>query len=301
MERTEIPQTPRLGEEGEACLQCSTTLATDQRYCLNCGERRAEARLPFMEILRGDGDGDRLREVEREVELAPVPPPSRLLTAPMGVAAMALLVLALGVGVLIGDDSEPQARPVALTQPAPVINVQAGGTPVAEETFKSDWPEGEDGFTVQLQTLPKDGTDVAAVTAAKTAAEGQGAEDVGALDSDEYASLDGGEYVVYSGVFSKRAQAKKALKKLKKDFRDAKVVEVSGGVGDDDAGDPDALSGKKKKATVSRKQLEDLNKLSPAERQKRSLKLPDETKLPGKPPKKDKKKPGGGSDAETIG
>ena len=44
----------RLGEEGEACAQCGTRLATDQRYCLTCGTPRAEPRLDFQRHLSGE-------------------------------------------------------------------------------------------------------------------------------------------------------------------------------------------------------------------------------------------------------
>ena len=37
----------RLGPDGEACATCGASLAADQRYCLNCGERRAATRVPF--------------------------------------------------------------------------------------------------------------------------------------------------------------------------------------------------------------------------------------------------------------
>ncbi len=79
--------------------------------------------------------------------------------------------------------------------------------PPRSAEFTSDWPEGQDGYTVQLQTLPKDGTQVPAVRAAKSDAKSKGATDVGALDSDDFSSLDGGNYVIYAGVFDTKKQA----------------------------------------------------------------------------------------------
>jgi hypothetical protein len=75
--------------------------------------------------------------------------------------------------------------------------------------------------------LPKDATQPAQVDAAKADATSKGADDVGALDSDEYPSLDPGEYVVYSGTYSSKKAARKDLRALRKDFPDAKVVEVA--------------------------------------------------------------------------
>jgi hypothetical protein len=42
---------PLFGADGEPCATCGAPLAADQRYCLSCGTRRAEARLPFLDVL----------------------------------------------------------------------------------------------------------------------------------------------------------------------------------------------------------------------------------------------------------
>jgi hypothetical protein len=69
---------------------------------------------------------------------------------------------------------------------------------------------------------------VSAVQAAKTAAGAKGAREVGALKSDDFAGLGSGSYVIYSGVYHARAQATKALARLKKTFPGASVIKVSG-------------------------------------------------------------------------
>lgn len=35
------------------CAECGAPLADDQRYCLSCGARRSDARLPFVDVLAG--------------------------------------------------------------------------------------------------------------------------------------------------------------------------------------------------------------------------------------------------------
>lgn len=291
---------PQLGEQGERCAGCEAELAPDQRYCLNCGRRRAHARLPFLEVLADrDADG---RPAGAAPSLAPAGAPGpRSVTPLAAVTAVSAVVVALAAGVVIGHqgDGSKAAKPQ-------VISVAGGGpaaaaAPVAK--FVDDWPKGKNGYTVQLQVLPKDSTQPPAVAAAKTAAQGKGAADAGALDSDSYASLDGGNYVVYSGVFDKQKDAQAALAKVKKSFPGAKVVKVSAG-GDGGAsqkGDPNALNGKTKSATLDRSQLKGLHSLPPSEYQKKAAKLPDETKLPGKPPPTDNKAPGGGSGAGASG
>ncbi len=37
----------------DPCPTCGAAMAADQRYCLSCGNRRAEARLDYLEVLRG--------------------------------------------------------------------------------------------------------------------------------------------------------------------------------------------------------------------------------------------------------
>ncbi len=58
---------PPLGEEGAACSSCGAPLATDQRYCLNCGERPADPRVDYARHLGPTG------RVRMETATAPRP------------------------------------------------------------------------------------------------------------------------------------------------------------------------------------------------------------------------------------
>jgi hypothetical protein len=286
---------PALGREGEPCARCGAPLAADQRYCLECGTRRADARIAFQDVLEA-----RARREVAPVAAAQGEPPRRSISPVYAGAGVAVLGFALVLGILIGSAGDDPPQQVAAAQPQVItVAAPASGQPVALQ-FTSDWPAGQDGYTVQLRTLPKDGTEVAAVQAAKSAAQSKGASDVGALDSDEFGSLGAGNYVIYAGVFDTRKQAKRALGRLERDFPEARIVQVSAGGSISGKGDKDALSGKKKEATVDKNQLEKLQKLSPDEYQKKAKKLPDTTKLPGKAPPKDNKKPGGGSEGDVI-
>lgn len=297
----EKPFAPTLGADGEPCAECGAPLAHDQRYCLNCGRRRTAARIPFLEILREE-QANALEAARAQAE-QPAEEEVKPISAQVAAAVVGGLLLLVMVGVLIGalvggGDSGTGAPQVLTVGGGAGLQASAATTP-----FQSDWPQGKDGWTVQLQTLPNNTTTPDGVTAAKTAATGKGAPDVGALNSDDYTSLDPGSYVVYSGVFDKKKQAAAALKKLKKDFPDAKVIQVNGDKGSgvaDKGGDPDALSGRKKEAVVDRSQLQQLQNLPPDQYSKAARKLPDTTILPGKPPPKDDKKPGAGSSGTTI-
>jgi len=160
------------------------------------------------------------------------------------IAGVGVLLLAMGVGVLIGRSGAAKQS----TAPPQVITVasapsSAGAAPVASEAgFTSDWPAGKTGYTVQLQTLPQPGTTLSAVESAKSAASAKGAPAVGALKSEEFTSLSAGSYVVYSGVYSKKPEAEKALGSVKQRFPGAKVIDVSNGGSSSSSKEPSSSS-----------------------------------------------------------
>ncbi len=219
------PQPSAGGPAAPACAACGSPLAADQRYCLECGERCPQT----SEFLRSGAP------VAGSPPTTPAQPPGASSDSPHGprsntvslLAGVGVLLLAMGVGVLIGRSGGSSKQ-----GPAPVEVVTQAGTPTgasAEPSFSGDWPSGTSGYTVQLQTLPVSGTTVAAVNTAKSAASGKGASGVGALKSEEFASLSGQNYVIYSGTYHKQAEAQKALGALKKNFPGAKVIHVSAG------------------------------------------------------------------------
>lgn len=123
---------PVLGEPGAPCRTCGAPLAADQRYCLQCGTRRAEARLPFLEILKGQAPGPARRSHVAPLAAAPQHGGGlgRVSANAVAIAGVACLVLALGVGVLIGNMNDNEAPAAA---PAQIIRVGAvGATPTAE-------------------------------------------------------------------------------------------------------------------------------------------------------------------------
>jgi hypothetical protein len=270
-------QTPR--QQGEACVACGSPLAADQRYCLECGERRA----PVSDFLRSGPP-------RRPAPASPPPqaPPSTGLEAPGApgrsntlslLAGIGVLLLAMGVGVLIGRSGSGSGKPA----PAQVISVGSTGTgtsTTAEESFTGDWPSGTKGFTVQLETLPSSGTSVASVAKAKTAASAKGASSVGALKSEEFSSLTAGSYVIYSGVYHKRSEAQKALGSLKKKFPAAKVIEVSEGSASSGGGSKESSGssgseGVSSKKAASPKVLESLEHAKGKSYVEKSKALPD--------------------------
>lgn len=107
---------------GDHCPSCGAQLATDQRYCLECGHRHGDPRLPFMDAVV-------LMDAVRRPQQPPPPPPrkSRKGISPNAalITGVATLLLALGIGVLIGKSGNDT---VASAPEAPrVITVNGGG------------------------------------------------------------------------------------------------------------------------------------------------------------------------------
>jgi hypothetical protein len=126
----------KLGEEGDVCSQCGTVLATDQRYCLNCGTPRSEPRLDYERAL---GPG------ERAGAPASGPAAGGVGWSPLFVVlAIAALGVMLLLGVLIGKDdndvtvTEVPASTTTTTTPtatAPATTTTPAPTPTETETL----------------------------------------------------------------------------------------------------------------------------------------------------------------------
>lgn len=112
---------PSTVQSSDRCPACGVPLAADQRYCLECGQRCGEPRLPFMDA------AVLMDAVRRSRQPAPPPPPkerrSRISPNTALIAGVGTLLLALGVGVLIGHSGP---REVAQTAAAPQI-IEVGG------------------------------------------------------------------------------------------------------------------------------------------------------------------------------
>jgi hypothetical protein len=141
-------------------------VAVDQRYCLECGRRRGEPRLPFMDAVVF------MDAMNRPAESTAAPTkekkPRRLSPNTALIAGVGTLLLALGIGVLIGrsgDHGGTQEAP-----PPQIVTVGSG----EEATAK---PGAKGGETVGgANTKGKSKKQI--VEAKKAAETGEGAKDV---------------------------------------------------------------------------------------------------------------------------
>jgi len=300
-------------------------MAADQKYCLECGKRKGEPRVEFDNYMSdGMPNGEAPPPLPPAVRpvAAPYPEdrrPVREITPLMAAGGLAAFAVILLLGVIVGrlGGTESQAPVIAATG-LPTTTAAApetsGSSPTTDVnvSFTADWPTGKEGFTIELATVPKDSTDGAGVEATKADLTAKGAPDVGALASDEFASLPAGNYVFYSGIYDSKAEAATALKALGADFPDAQVIEVSidaavagggGGGGGDALINDSAPPGANPEQAVeaSKDDLEALNGTDAADFQELQQKLPPTIATPGQAPKPDNKAPGDGSSAVEIG
>ena len=114
----------------DLCPNCGAPMAADQRYCLQCGERRSAPRVTYTDLLAAGAPAG---------PAAPDPPPEAGAHGPWtltaGLATIACLLLAVAIGVLIGrgGDSAPQAA-----APAPQVIRVDGAAPAASTTTTPD-------------------------------------------------------------------------------------------------------------------------------------------------------------------
>jgi hypothetical protein len=106
----------------DRCASCGTQLANDQRYCLNCGQRRGKPRFSVAGAAPQAVETGQTRAAVRSARERP-----RLSSGSTLVAGIGVLLLAMGVGVLIGRiNQNPPARNAAA--PIQVVTVGGGGS-----------------------------------------------------------------------------------------------------------------------------------------------------------------------------
>ncbi|HEX4689889.1 MAG TPA: SPOR domain-containing protein [Solirubrobacteraceae bacterium] len=199
-------------ETERRCPRCGASLRPEQEWCLHCGT----------------GLGARVA----------APRGWRLPVAVVG-GLLALAVIAVVLAIVeLSSDAEtvttqptpaataaPTAAPPAATTPVPSATTTpaASATPTpAAGTGLADWPAGKTGFTIVLESSS---TRSAATARGKELA-GQGIS-VGILDSSGYRTLTPNRFVVFSGQYATRAEAKSALAGLKSRVAGAQVERVA--------------------------------------------------------------------------
>lgn len=249
------------------CDFCDSPVDAQQRYCLNCGARSRYVSNPGIDYLAGRRKPSGLPEGPTDNGIGGTGINKGALPWLVGSTLLALILGIFFGGALKGDNNEALLAALA---DRPVAAAATGPTAaVASVALTSDFTLDK-GFAVQVSTIPST-SDQTAADAAKTAASGKGATDVGLISTTEF-TVDpdpGGDYVIYSGQFEKKADAEKALKKLKKDFPEAAVITVTRSGGGEladaletDSGETSPLAVKvdKEKVVADKKAVDELDK-----------------------------------------
>jgi cell division septation protein DedD len=211
------------GSTPPRCPRCNAAVDANQEYCLECGTRLPHEQRP--------GPGKRTSAgVEQRRGWA---------AAPWVVPALLGLVIAvLGTGAAIAISSEgdePTAVSTAtggsltvtndvstLTAPEPTTSAPATTTaPKPTTTAKPPanpaaivWPRDRRGWTIVLLSLPQS-NGLAGANAKAAELRRGGLRRVGVLNSDRYASLHPGYYVIFTGIFDSEAEAASALQRAR--------------------------------------------------------------------------------------
>lgn len=122
---------PVVGQEGDTCEQCGSVLATDQRYCLNCGWRRGETRVDYEKRLNGGV------VATANGAVATATPSNQQWTPAFAILAIALLGVMLLLGVLIGKKGNGNTQTVA-AQAAPTTTSAAAPTDTTATTASNN-------------------------------------------------------------------------------------------------------------------------------------------------------------------
>jgi hypothetical protein len=143
-EKSEASSTePRpLGEEGDACAQCGTELAIDQRYCLHCGTARGGPRLDYQRALGGNdaaASSGKSAGSGSGMQWSPL----------LAIVAIAILAVMLLLGVLIGqDDNDVTVTEVPATTATAPATAATEPPPATTPTTDNTTPDASGGAAV---------------------------------------------------------------------------------------------------------------------------------------------------------
>jgi hypothetical protein len=217
------PSAPPMDTAGGECPRCGTPYDPFQEYCLECG-----LRLP---VTRG------LIPVLATAWRRRVPWYPGDWIWPV-IAALIVAALAAGIAILAtNDNGSGHGTKAAINEPVPPATgtnpppagtetgpeptssvpttaptaPQAGPPPPATSGGLTEWPPGQNGWTIVLASVPQSAGKAVPLREARKAL-AAGLSDVGVLDSSDFSSLHSGYWVVFSGVFNSEIDANGGLR-----------------------------------------------------------------------------------------
>jgi septal ring-binding cell division protein DamX len=235
------------GPPERRCPRCGSSLAADQEWCLNCGAAAGtevvEARGWRVPLYLGGGLAalavigvilailalaSRNDVVSQTPTPTPTPPTNAVPPSASPTASPLATTTPLPTATASPDpnataspDPNATASPEPTTSPEPTATEDPGtGDSGTGSTFPG-WTGGDGDYTIIIESSKTQSG------AEKVAQKAQDAgETVGILNSDDYSSLNGGYYVVFSGTYSTKSDAEDALDGVRANHKDAYVRQI---------------------------------------------------------------------------
>jgi hypothetical protein len=228
------PPSPPIGAEGGDCPRCGTPYEPFQEYCLECGLRLpvSAGLIPLLSTAW-----------RRRVPWYP----GDWIWPVLG--SLIVAALAAAIAILATTDNDSSTKTTAGTSPVPA-NTAGPPPPPPSETDTSttgtettpteslpttteelppppppsneltEWPQGQNGWTIVLASIPQSSGRAAAASEGRKALSA-GLTDVGVLNSDEFSSLHPGYFVVFSGIYNSESEARGGLDAAKASYPQA--------------------------------------------------------------------------------
>lgn len=241
----ETPPAP----SGRQCPRCGAPLGADQDWCLSCGAAvstrvapaprwrgpvaivgavlaLAAAAIVFGLLELSNDDPERVAQAPTPTP-TPTPPPATPTPTPtptVSPSPEASPSPSPGASPTTSPEASPSPSPSpgATETPSPTASPTESPSPPPTGGDVAEWPEGESGWTVILQSTPRK------ATAEKKAEElSSSGTEVGVLRSDDFSSLRGGYWVVFSGQYDSAEEAQRARRRLTSTVRGAYVRRVT--------------------------------------------------------------------------
>jgi hypothetical protein len=219
-----------------ACPRCGERREVDQEYCLECGLRLPEVAGTVTSLRRrwlrrfGWYPGDWVWGALLALAVAAAGAAAAIALSRDGSTGDGTtVVLTTSFPVRAPSVGTARTPPASTTAPDPAAGtVPLQGSPrTSDPPGRTVWPSEFDGWTIVLISYPaREGPERPRATARRAA--NAGLPEVGVLDSSTFASLHPGYAVVFSGVYSSRADAEAALTSVRASgFGGAYVREIS--------------------------------------------------------------------------
>jgi hypothetical protein len=230
------PPPPAVDAEGGECPRCGTPYEPFQEYCLECGLRLPVTRglIPVLATAWRRRipwyPGDWIWPVLLALIIAALAAASAIALSTDESATRTKAETRESVPVNTGTGPAP-------TETAPTGTLPTETTPTTTEAEPpppppppsgelTEWPAGQNGWTIVLVSSPQSGGRAAAVREARQAIDA-GLSEVGVLNSDEFSSLHPGYFVVFTGIYNSQSEARAALDTAKGTYPQAYARQIT--------------------------------------------------------------------------